>query len=171
MQSHAVIDEDSFSCHCAQRRRQSIPQTAGEIPACSAGDAGETRRRNSGSSPRGGWGPQPVRIHDVGHDCVARAVEEASFCHEERATLPQGTIFAMLCGWHWRKQCRRTSFGTSGVGNCCCSSHTCCCSGFHGAGIDVPEWGDVDRGQRPGFHPDDEFPRFTRIGWQLSRQH
>ena len=23
---------------------------------------------------------------------------------------------------------RRTSFGMSGVGNCCCSSHACCCS-------------------------------------------
>ena len=26
------------------------------------------------------------------------------------------------------------------------------------AGVDAPEWGDVDRGQRPGSHPDDEFP-------------
>ena len=36
---------------------------------------------------------------------------------------------------------------------------------LQGAGIDVPEWGDIDRGQRPGFHPDDEFSRFTSIGW------
>ena len=34
------------------------------------------------------------------------------------------------------------------------------------AGVDAPEWGDVARGQRPGFHPDDEFPRISRIGWQ-----
>ena len=34
------------------------------------------------------------------------------------------------------------------------------------AGVDAPEWGDVDRGQRPGSHPDDEFPRFSRKGWQ-----
>ena len=33
-------------------------------------------------------------------------------------------------------------------------------------GIDAPEWGHVDRGQLPGFHPDDEFPTFSRIGWQ-----
>ena len=34
------------------------------------------------------------------------------------------------------------------------------------AGVDAPEWGDVDRGQRPSYHPDDEFPRFSRMGWQ-----
>ena len=34
------------------------------------------------------------------------------------------------------------------------------------AGVDAPEWGDVDRGQRPGYHPDDEFPRFSWMGWQ-----
>ena len=34
------------------------------------------------------------------------------------------------------------------------------------AGVDAPELGDVDRDQRPGDHPDDEFPRFSRIGWQ-----
>ena len=28
------------------------------------------------------------------------------------------------------------------------------------AGIDALEWGDVDRGQRPGHHPDDEVPQF-----------
>ena len=33
-------------------------------------------------------------------------------------------------------------------------------------GIDAPEWGDVDWGQRPGFHPDGEFPTFSRTGWQ-----
>ena len=38
-----------------------------------------------------------------------------------------------------------------------------CRTRLQGAGIDVPEWGDIDRGQRPGFHPDDEFPRFSRI--------
>ena len=41
-----------------------------------------------------------------------------------------------------------------------------CRTRLQGAGIDVPKWGDIDRGQRPGFHPDDEFPRFPRIGWQ-----
>ena len=40
-----------------------------------------------------------------------------------------------------------------------------CRTRLQGAGI-VPEWGDIDRGQRPGFHPDDEFPRFPKIGWQ-----
>ena len=34
------------------------------------------------------------------------------------------------------------------------------------AGVDAPERGDVDRDQRPGYHPDDEFPRFSRMGWQ-----
>ena len=34
------------------------------------------------------------------------------------------------------------------------------------AGVDAPEWGDVDRSQRPGYHPDDEFPRFLNMGWQ-----
>ena len=34
------------------------------------------------------------------------------------------------------------------------------------AGVVAPEWGDVDRGQRPGSHPDDEFPRFSHMGWQ-----
>ena len=34
------------------------------------------------------------------------------------------------------------------------------------AGIDAPEWGDVDRGQRPRCRPDDEFPGFSRQGWQ-----
>ena len=34
------------------------------------------------------------------------------------------------------------------------------------AGVAAPEWGDVDRGQRPGSHPDDEFPRFSHMGWQ-----
>ena len=33
------------------------------------------------------------------------------------------------------------------------------------AGVDAPEWGDLARGQRPGFHPDDEFPRkFDALG-------
>ena len=35
---------------------------------------------------------------------------------------------------------------------------------------DAPEWSDVDRGQRPGYHPDDEFPRFSRMGWQSSTE-
>ena len=35
------------------------------------------------------------------------------------------------------------------------------------AGIDAPEWGDVDHGQRPGYHPYDEFPSFSRQGWQI----
>ena len=35
-----------------------------------------------------------------------------------------------------------------------------------GAGVAAPEWGDVDRGQRPGSHPDDEFHRFSRMVWQ-----
>ena len=34
------------------------------------------------------------------------------------------------------------------------------------AGVAAPEWSDVDRGQRPGSHPDDEFLRFPRMGWQ-----
>ena len=34
------------------------------------------------------------------------------------------------------------------------------------AGVDAPEWGDVVRGQRPGFDPDDEFPTISRFGWQ-----
>ena len=34
------------------------------------------------------------------------------------------------------------------------------------ADVAVPEWGDVNRGQRPGSHQDDEFPRFSRMGWQ-----
>ena len=37
---------------------------------------------------------------------VARAVEEASFCYEERATLPQGTIL----------QCLTVGIGGSSVG-------------------------------------------------------
>ena len=35
------------------------------------------------------------------------------------------------------------------------------------AGVDAPEWGDVDRCQRPGYHPNDEFFRFSRMGWQF----
>ena len=31
------------------------------------------------------------------------------------------------------------------------------------APVDAPEWGDVDLGQRPGSHPDDEFLRFSRM--------
>ena len=42
-----------------------------------------------------------------------------------------------------------------------------CRTRLQGAGVDAPEWGDIDIGQRPGFHPDDEFPRFTTIGWQV----
>ena len=42
-----------------------------------------------------------------------------------------------------------------------------CRTRFQGIGIDVPEWGDVDKGQRLEFHPDDEVPRFPRIGWQV----
>ena len=34
------------------------------------------------------------------------------------------------------------------------------------AGVAAPEWGAVDRGQRPGSHPDEEFLRFSRTGWQ-----
>ena len=34
------------------------------------------------------------------------------------------------------------------------------------AGAIAPEWGDVDRGQRPGSHPDDEFSRFSHMGWE-----
>ena len=36
------------------------------------------------------------------------------------------------------------------------------------AGIDILEWSDVDRGQRPDFHPDDKFPSFSS---SPSRQH
>ena len=38
-----------------------------------------------------------------------------------------------------------------------------CRTHIQGVGV---ERGDIDRGQRPGFHPDDEFPTFPRIGWQ-----
>ena len=41
-----------------------------------------------------------------------------------------------------------------------------CRTRLQGAGIDVPEWGNIDKGQRPRFRPDDEFPRFPRIRWQ-----
>ena len=41
-----------------------------------------------------------------------------------------------------------------------------CRTRLQGAGVDAPEWNDSDRGQRPGFHPDDEFTRFSRFGWQ-----
>ena len=34
------------------------------------------------------------------------------------------------------------------------------------ARVDAPEWGGVDKGQRQSCHPDDEFPRFSRMGWQ-----
>ena len=100
-----------------------------------------------------------AQMHDAGtRECFQALLRLPITQHMwEMASLPSALGLSTA---HWASRSPGSAHVLTLLTKCCHSPEVL----VGATGVDVLEWCDVDRGQRPRFHPDDEFPRISRIG-------